>query len=260
MEKKIERLYLKIKDLKSEKDFLEEISKRREEYNFLFDDETIALLILDELGRNNDVFASISDLKPNGEYTVRGEVVEIGKPVVFTRRDGTVGRGINLVVSDSSGRCRLVLWDRDVELIERNVLKHGSKVKIVNGYVKNGFHGEPELSVGKWGVLLVENDEGVHKNTDVSASENVNVHEVTGELVEIQPTNAFFKNNGEYGFTKIKIKDNGVHRTLFLWDEKVREIQKFKKGDLLRFRNVEIRQKNQTDEIHVNKKSFIERV
>ena len=81
-----------------------------------------------------------------------------------------------------------------------------------------------------------------------------------GYILEIQPSKAFFKDNGEYGFsTKVKIKEKNQIKKLTVWDEKVKEIQKYKPGDFIEFINVENKNNNGKIENHVNLKSQIKK-
>jgi len=51
MQTSINQLYEQIKDIKTKKKFEEEISRRQKEYDGLLNKETAALLIVDELGK-----------------------------------------------------------------------------------------------------------------------------------------------------------------------------------------------------------------
>jgi len=79
-------------------------------------------------------------------------------------------------------------------------------------------------------------------------------------LISMEATNAFFRDNGEFGFvTKIKIKEKDDVKQLTVWDEKVKEIQRFKQGDSIEITNVDKRQKNGNAELHVNGNSTIKK-
>jgi len=83
---------------------------------------------------------------------------------------------------------------------------------------------------------------------------------VKGTLISIEPTNAFFRDNGEIGFvTKIKIKEKDTVKHLTVWGEKVKEVQRFKKGMSIEITNIDKRQKNGKTEHHVNGNSTIKK-
>jgi len=93
---------------------------------------------------------------------------------------------------------------------------------------------------------------------------NLHVHflrKTKGKIIGIEPTRAFFKVDGEFGFVrKINLEENGKSKQITIWDEKVKDIQKFKKGDIIEIKNIDIRQKDGKEEIHVNSKGVILKV
>jgi len=256
MHKTKPEFYENIKDKISKKEFEKEIKKMKKEYDNLFDEDTVALLIVDKLGRNKQNKSKISDLNPGVECTIFGKITHIGEARIFERKNGSSGRVINLELTDDTGSCGLVLWDQDVELIKNNKIKEGSNVNVVNGYIKNGFTGL-EINIGRWSMLEIEPKNMPELKNIVFNTKN----EIKGKLVGIEPTRAFFKDDGSYGFVaNIKIKDNSGTKQLAVWDEKVKEIQCFKQGDLITINNINMRQKNGTKELHVNGKGIIKKL
>ncbi len=254
MHKSKEQLYELIKDLKTKDEFEKEIKKRQEDYDFLFDEDTTALLIVDELGRNKQNIIKINELEPGIECTVFGEISEINKVRNFNRKNGTAGQVINLELMDDTSKCNLALWDKDVKLVTNNKIKIGTKIKIINGYVKEGFSGI-ELNVGKWGIIEIEPDDIPHfkKESDKKI--------ITGILKEIEPTRAFFRDNGEFGFvTNIKIETDNKINKITVWGEKVKDIQKLKPEDKIEIKNYSIKKNNNTKELYINKKGTIKKI
>lgn len=244
-----EKLYNKIKNIKTKDEFEQDIKKIQKEYNDLFDEETSALLIIDELGENKQNIYKIKDLKTGIECTIFGKITRINTQRNFNRKNGSIGRVINLDITDDTGTCNLVLWNKDVDLVKNKIIKKNSCTKVTNGYVKEGFNGL-EINIGRWSLIevLEEDDRYLLKN---DKDENDNV--ISGELIELQPTRSFFKDNGEFGFvTNIKIQTKKGIKYITVWDEKVKEIQKFKQGDKIKLNNYDIRQKNNNIEIHLN--------
>lgn len=256
MHKNKDQLYEDIKDLITKNKFEKEIKNRKKEYDDLIDENTLALLIVDELGRNKQNVSKIADLEPGSECIVLGKIIGISEPRNFKRKNGSSGRVVNLEITDGTGVCGLALWDKDVDLVKNKTIQEGTSLKVVNGYIKDGFNGL-EINVGKWGFLEVEPEDV----PDFDDKKIDNTKEIKGELVEMEPTRAFFKDSGEFGFvTNIKIKDDEGIKQLVIWDEKVKEIQRFKQGDSLIIENFDMRQKNGNKEIHVNGKGTIKKL
>jgi len=256
MQKTKNELYNQIKDLKTKKEFNEEINKIKKETDNLFDEDVSALLIIDELGRNKQNICKISELKQGEEYTVYGTITNIKNTRTFSRKNGSSGRVANLELSDDTGSCGLALWDKDTELVKNKTIQKDTKLKIINGYIKDGFNGL-EINVGKWS-LIETNPENTPEMNDIKTKKT---NEITGELVEIEPTKAFFKDNGEFGFVaNIKIKNKDGTQLLSLWNEKVKEIQNFKIGDKLEITDIDTRQKNGKQEYHLNGNGDIKKI
>lgn len=256
MHKNVDQLYEDVKDLITKNEFEKKIKNGKKEYDDILDENTLALLIVDELGRNKQDVSKIAVLEPGVECTVFGKVASIGESRSFKRKNGSLGWVVNLELTDGTGTCGLALWDKDVDLVKNKIIQEGTNIRVVNGYVKDGFNGL-EINVGKWSLLEVEPRDVPNFDDNVTASSK----EIKGRLVGLEPTRAFFKDNGEFGFvTNIKIEDETGIRQLAIWGEKVKEIQRFRQGDSIVIKNFDLRQKNGTDEIHVNGKGIIKKL
>jgi len=251
-----EELYELIKDIKSKEDFEREIKELIERYGNLIDEDAAALLIVDKIGRNKQHILGIAELKADMDCTIFGKVEKIYSPKTF-ERENKVGKVVNIDISDNTGKCRLVLWDEDVELVENGVIRAGSIVKVINGYTKTGRNGFLEVNVGRWGSIEVDPEDAPEIITKEGMKEESN--DIKGEIVEIKPTKAFFRDNGEFGFvTNIKVRNSAKEEIkLTLWDEKVKEIQNFKIGDKILVKKVNIRYNRGEKEFHVTSNSVV---
>jgi replication factor A1 len=256
MHKTQTQLIESIADLKTKKEFEKEIKKRYKLYNELIDQDTIAYLIVDELGRNKQSITKIADLAPKGDYTVVGKVLSISDSKSFKRKNGSPGKVINLEITDDSATCRLVLWNGDTSHIKNKEIQLGTIVKIINGYTKPGYTGGMEIHLGRWGLLEVE-------PTDISLNEEQRKHQasdISGVLAHKEATKAFFKDDGEFGFvTTISIKEHNVKKEIILWDRCVKEIQPFKIGDTITIKNVIKKWENGKTEFHLMQHGSIEK-
>lgn len=254
MHKTKDQLYEQINDLITKKQFQEEINKIKEEYDDLLDEEVVALLIVDKLGRNKQNICKISELISGSECTVVGKILNI-KPVKnFNRKNGSIGKVINLEFTDGFGKCLLVLWDKDADLVTNKIIKIGSNIKVINGYVKDGFKGK-EINVGRWGLLEVEPE-----NTIQLKEEQIKIDTIIGKIIEIEPTKAFFRDDGQFGFvTNIKLDIGNEKKLITIWDEKVKEIQKLKIDEKIEIKNFSLKTYNGREEIHLNSKGVIKK-
>ena len=256
MHKTKDQLYESIKDIKTKNEFEEDIKKIKQEYDELFDDDTAALLILDELGRNKQNLSKINELESGMECTVLGKITSITQSRTFNRKNGSTGKVINLELADDTGKCGLALWDKDVDLVKNKKIQIGTNVKVVNGYVKDGFNGIV-INSGRWGLIEIESD----NIQDVKSDQKLDPNKIKGKLLEIEPTHAFFRDNGEFGFvTNIKLETKDGEKKITVWGEKVKEIQKLKPGIIIEIKNFNLKKINGSEEVHLNSNCVIKKL
>ena len=146
----VESLYLLVEDLITKERFLREIEKRKKEYGDLLNDEAVAYMIVDELGRNPGNRMKIIDLYDGINATIEAKIERIG--YVEIKKNGQY-RLMRIDISDDTGKCRLILWNEEIDEIGKD-LKEGMRIKIINGYVKENIYGL-QVTLGKWGMLVI---------------------------------------------------------------------------------------------------------
>lgn len=217
----MEDIYSKVKDMLSRDTFMKLIEKEKETYGYLIDDVTAALLVVDKFGRNFFTTKKIEEIEVSTEVTLYVKIDKIGE-VKETKK----GKVVDIVISDDTGSCILVLWDANTELVNHKKLYEGCVVKIINGYVKEGYYGL-EINVGKWGAIEIESKV---MNIKVNKWRKLNevkkgIANIEGKILQINPTKIFFTENGERFLTKIIMEDESGEREIMVWDEMVKEIQ-----------------------------------
>ncbi len=254
-----QELYAMVSDCITWDGFEERIRSQYIQYGELFDEDTIALLIVDELGRNTQHALAISDLHPGLECSIIGTISSIEPLRTFIRKNGSNGRYVRLTIADETGSGILILWNEDTTLIESQVITEGAKVKIINGYTKKGYLGV-EIHVGQWSVIeLLANPGYCEKKTQRSINPNPEV-DISGRIQSIEPTRVFFKDDGLYGFvTTIFIETSEGTKQLTVWDDQVKHVQGYKTGDCISLSQVDTRTKDGVTEYHVNEKTTIKK-
>jgi replication factor A1 len=149
------RAYANAKDLLPEAEFEARVRAKRGEWGGLIDEDAAARLVLDELGRGELNVQVVRELREGMEVTLRVHVDAVGPVREFHRQDGSAGRVANLDISDGTGRCRLVLWDDDVALVEKGRIRVGATLRLLDCFVKVARFGT-EVSRGKFGTVLVD--------------------------------------------------------------------------------------------------------
>ncbi|MEM4188770.1 MAG: DUF2240 family protein, partial [Candidatus Hadarchaeum sp.] len=90
----------------------------------------------------------IEDLLPGmSKVDLLARVVRIQEPREFQRPSGKSGQVGSLVLQDSTGEIRLVLWDDKASILRQGGLKKGDIIKVQGAYVREGLDKRPELSL-----------------------------------------------------------------------------------------------------------------
>ena len=100
------------------------------------------------------------------DVDIEGKVVTVYDVNTFTTKDGREGRVRNVILADESGKTRVTFWNDDVDKIEK--IKEGDVIKILHGYVKEGFRGGVEFQVGRKAEIHINPRGSKLKKLDVS--------------------------------------------------------------------------------------------
>ncbi len=158
----------------------QKIKEKQDEFAGLITEYGAAYSIARELGILVDKpldYHKINELE-NGMSGVNviARVVRISTPRRF-EKNGRTGRVVNLLVRDETGEKKLVLWHKDVDLVERGIISKNSILCIKNAYVKDN-----EIHVGMFGTVeVLEEDHGIPE-----VEEHItHIYEITGPMDEI---------------------------------------------------------------------------
>lgn len=151
----VQDLYEKVKDIMSKEEYQSEIQKKVKEFSGLIDEDAAAHILVDEKGRFEHHVDRLAKIKIGNRVNLRVRVKNIESMRTFSRKYGGNGEVANIEISDSSGTCRLVLWDRDVDLIKSGKIKKNVLLRIINGLVKQGRF-DTEIDIAKGGILIIE--------------------------------------------------------------------------------------------------------
>lgn len=156
----VERILASNSNLKRNQ-ILEMIEKKKRGAEEFLTDETAARIVASELGLESKkkplrLEIQIQDLVSGlNDVTVTGKIVALYPTKTFTRRDWTEGKLASLLISDNNETLRVVLWDNKVDLVERNKLQREQTIRVLHGYVREGWGGGLELHVGRRGNIEV---------------------------------------------------------------------------------------------------------
>jgi len=115
--------YALVDDLITTEEFQRRVDETIEECGDLVDEQTAAMMVIGELGRQHVKIKGLSG--KSSLFSFFGKVVDKTEPKEFDRADGEKGWVATLLIGDETGSTRVVLWDE----------KAGGAVDVVIGDV-----------------------------------------------------------------------------------------------------------------------------
>ncbi|TFG33890.1 hypothetical protein EU527_06175 [Candidatus Thorarchaeota archaeon] len=100
------------------------------------------------------------------DVDIEGKVMTAYDVKTFTRKDGSEGKLRNIVIADQTNKIRVTFWDDHVDIISK--IKEGDVLRILHGYVKEGFRGGIEYQVGRKSEIILNPKDSDLKQIDLS--------------------------------------------------------------------------------------------
>jgi replication factor A1 len=100
------------------------------------------------------------------DVDIEGKVMTAYDVKTFTRKDGNEGKLRNVIIADQTSKIRVTFWDDDVDIIEK--IKEGDVLRILHGYVKEGYRGGVEYQVGRKSEIILNPKDSDLKQIDLS--------------------------------------------------------------------------------------------
>jgi replication factor A1 len=162
-------------------------------------------------------------------------IVSVFEVKEFTREDGAIGRVVNLIVGDETGKIRVTLWDNNAVLIKTGKIKVGQTIQL-SGYVKRGYSGI-EIHVGN-NDILTESEEQIEVTKRVQQIKDIKNDmgdlNLTGKILEISDTWTFQRKDGTAGKVgNLLLGDATGAIRVILWDEKAEILTGVECGDTI---------------------------
>jgi replication factor A1 len=147
----------------SHEELMKKIEKKQKELAVV-SLEGAAQLYAKELGLNvqagEQKTIEIKDVMPGMKnVNVVGRIFRISNINTFKRKDDTEGKVVNLFIGDNSGVAKLVLWDKQTELVSEKIVDVNHVIQISNALAKENTFGDIELSIGKFGSVRSSKEE-----------------------------------------------------------------------------------------------------
>src|SRR2546422_3270618 len=137
------------------------IERKKQESHGLLSDEGAVRLLAQQLAGLSGQSVNMSDLRISSvqtglsDATISGEILLISQLREFQRSDGSDGKLVRIKLKDGSGQITCVLWDSTAEIVEKQQLATGCKLRLSHGYTRLGLAGEVEFHLGSRSHLEV---------------------------------------------------------------------------------------------------------
>ena len=143
-------------------------------------------LKLPPLPKKNTGTVDICDIKSqmNG-FTVEARVLRLYEPREYSR-----GSMASMVLGDSTGTIRCVLWNEQSHMAEK--IEEGDAIRISNAYSKSNMNNEFEVHAGKYAKIEVD------KDIKVPSSETINEEMAEAKsIVDLDSSDRYVKISGK---------------------------------------------------------------
>ncbi len=167
----------------------DKILKKQMELSGLVSLEGAAYLVARDLGldlleevkkRKLDIANIVDGMR---RVDVVGRVFFISEPVEFVRKDGSIGKVVNVYIADETGYVRVVLWDKQVRLVEDKIIEVGSVLRVKDAVAKETNFGI-ELRLGNRGSVEVLEDSGLELPSVEELSEKYQIQRAVARNYE----------------------------------------------------------------------------
>jgi len=258
----------------------EEIQRRIEEKRSVaagfLENETAARLVASELGI--DVAPKLFHPKEIqigklvlglNDVSIIGRVLAAYPAQKFVRRNGVSGQFVHLLMADSTGTIRVLLWNDKAELAEEGKIKQAQIVRVRHGYVREANDGQLELHLGQRGELDTnppEVKESSYPRIDSFVEKIGKLPKkkkkvsVAGTVLSISRVTEFQRTNESEGkVCRATLKDDTGQIVVVFWNDKVATLEDVKIGDRLQVIDARIKETfDKQLELHVEKRTFVE--
>ena len=146
----------------------------------------------------------IKDIKSD----LRNFILESRVLRVYAPREYSKGQLASLIVGDKSGTIRVVLWDEKAAITTD--IKDGDAILLKNAYARANLNDEPEVHIGKYGEVVIDDTLKVPTVGQISSSmtteksisdleNNDRFIKISGKVMDVEERPLIFMNCGECG-------------------------------------------------------------
>ena len=260
MENDIKSEYQRISEKISYDEFLKKIEEMKKDYEDVsfMDELDIARMIVGEyideknvpVAKDNES-RDISELETGlHDISITGRVMRISNIKAFTTKKGKEGKVANLMIADTSGEIRVVLWTDNIKLLKK--ISEGDIVKINNVEIKDGYRAQEAHMQGRSTIEKLTDadaekypvyDEKITPISEIKGEMQVNI---IARVVRISRIRNYNSNGREGKFITLDLKDKTGSISFTLWNKDVELLDEIelKEGDSVKILGAQSRVRN----------------
>ncbi len=188
----------------SKEKLMDKIKEKQDEFSGLVSVDGAAHLVARDFGidilKTQDRNIKIKDVTSGmRNLNLKVRILDMTPVKEFNKKDGSIGRVSNLIVSDGTGEVRAPLWDKQVEMVN-NVINIGDVIEIKNVNSRDNIYGGVELVLFKFSSInKIEDDKTIPFETGKKTYNRILIkeakdgfYEIKGTIVDIFNTNPLF--------------------------------------------------------------------
>ena len=221
----------------------------------------------------NDFAIPISEVTETmNNIVITGRILRVFNMHNFVRKDGSHGKVGSFIIGDKSGTIKVVLWNDQAKIMERDFFKAGEIIQVVGEYSKIGLNDEIEVHLSKAGKIILSpkdvnlplipvmesfqdsnRTQSLRKDSGLSIKDLYEkegfIKSITG-IIKVEEFKELIKKDGEKTFLlKLLLTDDISSIRVLLWGVNAVETLKIvSDGDSVHLSNVAIRKNAYTSE------------
>ncbi len=244
-------------------ELLSMVERKKQESHGLLSEEGAVRLLAQQLAGLSGQSVNISDLRISSvqaglsDATISGEILSISQLREFQRSDGSVGKLVRVKLKDDSGQITCVLWDSTAEIVEKEQLANGSRLRLAHGYTRLGLAGEVEFHLGSRSRVEVQSKApatglaSIPSVTQENSSVGISPETVRVRIRKLQ------KSRGENGPAwALCENEEGLTMAKF-WDDNMETVLAMGEGSVITIKNPWITERNGMVYLNAGAKSSI---
>jgi replication factor A1 len=230
-------------------ELLSMVERKKLESHGLLSDEGAVRLLAQQLAGLSGQSVNISDVRISSvqaglsDATISGEILSISQLREFQRSDGSVGKLVRVKLKDGSGQITCVLWDSTAEIVEKEQLATGSKLRLVHGYTRLGLAGEVEFHLGSRSNIEILSRTIASLASSTGIPQETQSVSISPETVRVR-IRKLQRSRGENGPAwALCENEEGLMMAKF-WDDNMETVLSIGEGSIITIKNPWITERN----------------